>query len=158
MPTDDEKRLLEYWHQGQIPVLMRKGPGHPLRVRLPGMQYKLLVRLQMTNWLRADRQRIPKWNHRFRCLDVPNSWLNSLVRQILRRFGKMYLIQPFREQEKCAPACFNAEGHECQCSCMGANHGQRGSDAGWFIISDTFATRWGDQYLACRLMVLADLE
>jgi hypothetical protein len=35
---------------------------------------------------------------------------------------------------------------------MGANHGA-GNDGSWFEVSDAFAFRWGDQYLACRLML-----
>jgi hypothetical protein len=65
------------------------------------------------------------------------------------------LIQPYREQEKCAPSCFNARGHDCQCQCMGANHGRGGPNAGWFVVSDTFATKWGEEHLACRLMELS---
>ncbi|MEP1497973.1 MAG: hypothetical protein ABJK50_20985, partial [Pseudophaeobacter sp.] len=61
------------------------------------------------------------------------------------------IIQPYREQEICARACQEALGHECQCSCMGANHGA-GNDGSWFEVSDTFSTRWGDRELACRLL------
>jgi hypothetical protein len=51
-------------------------------------------------------------------------------------------------------ACLGAEKHECQCSCMGANHGA-GNDGSWFEITDYFATRWGERSLACRLLVAA---
>jgi hypothetical protein len=34
---------------------------------------------------------------------------------------------------------------------LGRYHGA-GNDGSWFEISDTFATRWGDQDVACRLM------
>jgi hypothetical protein len=61
--------------------------------------------------------------------------------------AKLYIIQPYREQEKCSPSCQDAEGHECQCSCMGRYHGIG-------RVSDTFATRWGDQELACRLLTV----
>jgi len=37
----------------------------------------------------------------------------------LAKYSKVYVIQPYREQEKCSPTCQNAIGHECQCSCMG---------------------------------------
>ncbi|WP_354134437.1 hypothetical protein [Bradyrhizobium sp. S3.9.1] len=65
--------------------------------------------------------------------------------------SKVYIIQPYREQEICARACQEAQGHECQCSCMGANHGV-GNDGSWFEVSDTFSTRWGERELACRLL------
>ena len=63
----------------------------------------------------------------------------------------VYIIQPYREQEICARACQEAQGHECQCSCMGANHGI-GNDGSWFEVSDKFSTRWGERELACRLL------
>jgi len=69
----------------------------------------------------------------------------------LADYGKAYVVQPYREHEKCSPACQNARGHECQCSCMGLYQGQ-GNDGSWFDVSDTFATRWGEQVRACRLM------
>ena len=73
------------------------------------------------------------------------------IERSLAEYGKVYVIQPYREQEKCSPACQNATGHECQCSCMGLYHGA-GNDGSWFEVSDTFAARWGEQELACRLM------
>jgi hypothetical protein len=35
-------------------------------------------------------------------------WLNDLVERSLKRYKKAYIIQPFREQAKCAPACMYA--------------------------------------------------
>jgi hypothetical protein len=34
---------------------------------------------------------------------------------------------------------------------MGRHHGA-GNDGTWFEVSDTFATRWGEKELACRLL------
>lgn len=82
---------------------------------------------------------------------LPLSWLNRFVDGTLDRYGRVYVVQPFREMEKCAPACRNAVGHDCQCSCMGANHGA-GDGNGWFDVSDTFSFRWGPQEAAIRLM------
>jgi hypothetical protein len=82
---------------------------------------------------------------------LPKSWFNDLVDRALRLYGKVYIIQPYREQEICARACQEAQGHECQCSCMGANHGI-GNDGSWFEVSDTFSSRWGERELACRLL------
>jgi hypothetical protein len=149
----DELRAI--WHQNGLPVILRKGLGHSLKIKLPGRPEDIMWRMAATRWLRSGRHNIPRWDARYRCWDVPQAWLNSLVEQFLHRFGKFYLIQPYREQEKCAPACFNATGHDCQCSCMGANHGMGGPGAGWFTVSDTFATRWGEEQLACRLMELS---
>ncbi len=80
------------------------------------------------------------------------AWFSDLVERCLDRYGKVYIIQPFREQEKCAPACMNATGHDCQCSCMGANHGAGLAGGRWKVIDEAFATRWGDELIACRLL------
>jgi hypothetical protein len=149
---NDRDQLKAIWRQAALPVILRQGKGHPLKVKLPGDPKNIRWRLSMEHWLRGGRRNQPKWDFRYRCWDVPQAWLNELVQRLLRAYKKLYLIQPYREQEKCAPACFNAEGHDCQCQCMGANHGQGGPDAGWFVVSDTFATKWGDEHLACRLM------
>ena len=151
---DELDQIRAVWRAAKIPVILRKGAGHPLQLKLPGDPSNVVWRISMGQWLQNGRRNRPKWNARYKCWDLPQAWLNSLVKQILGSFKKLYLIQPYREQEKCAPACFNATGHDCQCSCMGANHGQGGPDAGWFVVSDTFATRWGDEHLACRLMEL----
>ena len=44
-----------------------------------------------------------------------------------------------------------AKGLECQCSCLGKNHGS-GSSKPWFIISETVALKWGDKDYSCRLV------
>ncbi|WP_336079500.1 hypothetical protein [Thalassospira sp. CH_XMU1448-2] len=143
---NDEVRLKSIWNQGAIPVILRRGgKGQRLRLRLP---FSVSNRL----WLQDGKSTSPNWIADGKYWEVPKAWFNDLVNRALADYGKIYVIQPYREQEKCAPACWNAQGHECQCSCMGANHGA-GNYGGWFVVSDTFATRWGDQQLACRLML-----
>lgn len=134
------------WNQRKIPIVLRRAKvGQRLRVRLPTSRGD-------SDWLRNGRRIIPTWVGGLRCWEIPKAWFNDFVERALAKYGKVYIIQPYREQEICSPACMNAAGHECQCSCMGANHGV-GNDGSWFEISETFATRWGDEYLACRLMV-----
>ncbi len=138
-------RLGQIWAQPEIPVVLRRtGRGELLRVRLP-------YAVDNREWLRNEQTRKPHWNAAEACWDIPKAWFNDFVDRSLKRFGSVYVVQPFRVQEKCSPACQNARGHECQCSCMGANHGQ-GDDGTWFEVSDTFSTRWQERELACRLM------
>ena len=141
----DGTELTRIWNQQKIPVILRRtGKGQLLRARLPFTDNKRA-------WLQVGRRISPAWISGKRCWEIPKAWFNDFVERALRTFGQVYVIQPYREQEKCSPACLNAVGHECQCSCMGRNHGA-GNDGSWFEISETFATRWGDQMLACRLM------
>lgn len=145
MLTNEEK-IKAIWRQNTIPVIFRKGKGHPLMLRLP---YKEGNRA----WLKNNRRNEPTWNKEKKCWDIPKSWFNDTVERCLRRFSKLYIIQPYREQEKCAPACWNAKGHECNCSCMGANHGAE-AEGNFFVVNDTFAVKWGDSQLASRLLTL----
>lgn len=69
----------------------------------------------------------------------------------LDNFGSVYIIQPYREQEKCAPASWAAQSEECQCSVMGVNHGASSAGGDWKVISDAFANRRGKRHLACKL-------
>ena len=124
------------WNQDKIPVVLRRaGKGQKLRTRLP-------FATDNRAWLQNDRRTNPVWVAKGRYWELPKAWFNDFVERALNRYGEVYLFQPYREQEKCAPACQNAVGHECQCSCMGANH----------EVSETFSFRWGEQELACRLL------
>lgn len=137
--------LKRVWEQKATPVVLRRdGKGEKLRVRLPYSD-------DNRNWVQNGRRISPVWSVRHECWELPKAWFNDLVTRALHRFGRIYVIQPYREQEKCSPKCLEATGHECQCSCMGANHGA-GNDGSWFEVTDTFATRWGERELACRLM------
>lgn len=140
----DELQLEYVLRQKTIPVAIRFGTGHKLVVKLPYAAGNMV-------WLQNGRRARPHWLADNQRWEIPNSWFNDFVNRSLGRYGKVYIIQPHREQEKCAPACMTAEGHECECSCLGANHGT-GFPRGWFIASDAFACRWGPRRLACRLL------
>lgn len=145
MDSDKLIRLRRIWNQKTIPVVQRKNErGEKLRVRLP---YDAKNR----RWLRNHRRAQPHWNARGQYWELPKAWFNDLVERALNTYGAIYVIQPYKKQEKCAPACRNARGHVCQCSCMGANHGQ-GDNGSWFDISDTFSVRSIGNHVACRLM------
>lgn len=143
--TSDRERIKQIWRQQHIPVIYRSGGGRPLLLRLP---YKD----DNYEWLRNEKRRKPKWISDKKYWEIPMAWFNDTVNRSLHRWGALYIIQPYRQQERCAPACWNAMGHECQCSCMGEHHGSQSSAAGWFVISDTFATRLDSEELACRLL------
>ena len=147
----NQKALRRIWMQRAIPVVWRrKKKGQLLRIKLP---YSVGNR----SWLRNDRRIAPVWIRERQFWEVPKAWFDDFVNRALDRYGRLYVFQPYREQEKCSPSCQNAAGHECECSCMGANHGA-GNDGSWFEVSDTFSTRFGDEQIACRLMVAKNLR
>lgn len=145
MEPSEVVRLRSVWQQQSVPVVYRRGPGNPILVRLP-------YAIDNRPWLAALGRREPKWDRETRRWEVPQRWFTPLVRKCLARYGKVHVIQPFFEQQKCAPACWDAHGEECECSCMGVNHGSGHPEGNWKIVSDAFATRWHGRYLSCRLI------
>lgn len=109
----DAEQLTSIWNQRDIPVILRRtGKGELLRLRLPYAETN-------RSWLQNERRTSPAWIAGKRCWEIPKAWFNDFVERALATFGALYVIQPYREQEECSPACLNAVGHECQCSCMG---------------------------------------
>src|SRR5690606_32644485 len=100
-----DKLTVNYvWNQQTIPVILRRtGAGQMLRARLP---------FAATNraWLQNDRRQSPAWISGKRYWELPKAWFNDFVERALADFGQAYVVQPYREQEKCSPACQNARG------------------------------------------------
>jgi hypothetical protein len=138
-----DPKLREIWLQKKIPVAYRQAKS--LLVRLP-------YAADNRRWLKDDRRREPRWNTQYKCWETPRTWFESVVQRMLKRFGPAYVIQAFRAQQKCAPACWNAKGFECECSCMGANHGSGDPWGRWYVISETLAVNWGERQYSCRLI------
>lgn len=140
----DVREAAEIWRQTAIPVVYRPGDG-PLLVKLPRA-------MDNSDWLRNGKPRNPVWQSKFSSWELPKGRFDEVIRRALLRYRRVYVIQPFREQEKCAPACKKAQGFKCTCSCMGEHHGSKGDGAGWFVVSETCEIRRGDRVLACRLI------
>lgn len=152
--NNKDPELRTVWEQKKRPVIFHQGKSKPLLVRIPFAKNN-------REWLRADRLRKPEWNAQYKCWEVPKAWYEQLARQMLKRYSNVYLIQVYRKQQKCAPACWNATGLHCECSCMGANHGQGPPDeisdhGAWYEVSETFAFSWGPRQYACRLITSND--
>ncbi|SDN96957.1 hypothetical protein SAMN04487951_110114 [Vreelandella arcis] len=140
-----DPRLRELWKQKNIPVVFRRSSPDPLLLRLP-------YATDNFEWIRGDRRHKPKWNSQFSAWEVPVAWFDEITAKVLRRFGKAYVIQLYKKHQKCAPACWNAKGLHCECSCMGARHGTGHPQGRWHEVSDTFAFSWGPKQYACRLL------
>ena len=146
----DDPKLMEIWNQKSIPILFQREQGYPLLVHLPNSGY-------YQNWLRGRKQRgkkrrNPVWNNQFKCWEVPVAWFEELVKRLLNKYGKVYVIQVYRERNICAPACWNARGSSCVCSCMGVNHGKDYPGGKWYVVSEALAIQWGERKYACRLI------
>lgn len=133
------------WNQGRVPVVLRGARTRPLVVRLP---YSSDNRV----WLGNERRNKPEWLPKHKAWSIPKAWFEDTVRRALARYGSVYVIQPFNKTEKCAPACWNALGPRCECSCMGANHGSGQPDGRWHIVARTFAVKVKSKEFSCRLL------
>lgn len=144
-----DKRLSIVWKQREAPVVLRRTEkGERLRLRMPG---ELIADFDDRRWLKNGRRSIPHWKRQGSFWEIPKAWFNDFVERALNRFGQVYIIQPYREREVCARACMEAQGHECNCSCMGANHGM-GVHGAWFEVNEAFAVKSSQPMLACRLL------
>lgn len=142
---DSDPALQRVWSQKSIPIVVRAGIVCPLLVRLP---YAPSNR----DWLQEGHRNRPLWVPIYKSWSVPKTWFEEIVRRVLEAFRSVYVIQPVRSTEKCAPACWNALGAHCECSCLGANHGS-GQPAGkWHVVSEALAVKIQGREYSCRLL------
>ena len=139
------ERLSRLWWDGKDPVLLRRPRPKPLMLRLP-------FSYGNGTWVRHDHRSKPKWNKPWECWDTPVAWLDDLVTRSLKKYGRIYIVQPVSKLQKCAPACWNAQGYECECSCMGINHGNGEPHGNWKEISESLAVTVGKREFSCRLV------
>lgn len=150
IPERSPSYVKKVWRQGDIPVVhFDKAQG--LRVKLP-------YRKDNRFWLSLSGRKRPKWNPQYKCWEIPKAWFQDVVNRCLHRFGNVYVVQARRSQEKCAPACWNAAGHLCECSCAGVNHGMGRPGGRWFVVSDACAVSWGNKELSCKLLTKKEEE
>jgi hypothetical protein len=139
-------RFQRIWSQTRVPVILHQGTGEPLLVRVPYAQ-------DNRSWIRGECRNQPTWDAARKRWETPRAWFNRLIDQALERYGQVYVVQLYKELQKCAPACWNAQGHDCECSCMGTNHGSGHPGGRWHEVSETFAFQWGPTQYACRHLV-----
>ena len=144
--ANKDPNLARIWRQTDIPVVYRQASPGPILVRLPYSPDNYA-------WLRGDNRHKPKWDAQHKNWETPVTWFDGLIHRSLQRYRKVYVIQVYRDQQKCAPACWDATGFHCECSCMGANHGTGHPGGNWYEVSETFACHWGPRQYACRLIV-----
>ncbi len=138
------------WNQRVIPVILRRkrsNEGNPkLRIRLPecGSHYHLL-KANPNNHNPVHIKNGDYW-------ELPYSRLNSLVRILGDHYGKVILMQPVKHKQVCAKSCMDAGGFECECSCLGANHGSHNMDSSWYEVDDTYAVRYGEEEVSLKII------
>jgi hypothetical protein len=98
-----EAKLKSVWNQREIPVILRRtGKGQDIRLRLPTINLSR-DNIPHREWIRNGRRSAVAWSIKYRCWEAPKAWFNDIVERCLEEYSKLYIIQPYREQEKCAP-------------------------------------------------------
>jgi hypothetical protein len=155
MEGDDFKMgILEIWGNLKIPVVFKKNSKDDVLVRI---EYKHQTKFEFAilNDGRTHitgNQKFPTWDNQYRCWRTAKTKSQHTVEILLKKFGEVYYIHGYKNQVKCAPACWNAKGTDCQCSCMGANHGQGVPGGNWFVVNDTLAVQYEEREYSCRLL------
>ena len=144
MEVDVSGRLNSIWAQQTTPVFFVTKKGR-LLIRLP-------EDTQNYEWLKHGRRTSPTRNVDYQSWEAPKGWLDELVPRTLARHGRLYLVQLRSKRARCVPACWNATGYICVCSCGGANHGLGHPLAHRRTVSDVFATDWRGEHVACRMI------
>ena len=147
----DDERMRRVWYQTSVPVILNRGKARP-RLKLPWRPPPWRHRTFIIGAHRPARRRDPEWHADKRYWEIPHAWYSDLVARCVEAWGSCWIIQPYQAHETCAPACWNGVGEDCQCSCMGTNHGSGQPGGGWTIVGEAFAVRWGERTLACRLV------
>ena len=138
-----QKPFSKIWFESPVPALFRPPKGQVLVRVDKHPTNRCLIKLGR-NW--------PRWVEQRHCYQVPAAWFSKLAKVIVNEFGAVWIIQPFREKQICAPACRDAEGLVCECSCMGEFHGVNHAGNGWFEVSESFMVRYSSAQWACRLL------
>jgi hypothetical protein len=146
-----EADAIRIWRNKKTPVVFVPEESGDIVVRIP---YAGLDRDDRT-WLLGSGRKI-NWAAKWRAWQLPRGRFNEIVSLIVREYGRLYLIQAYRPLQKCAPACWDARGPLCVCSCLGANHGS-GQELE-HVVSEIYAFERGERKLACRLLEKKGME
>ena len=112
----------EVWRNQTIPVIYRPDTTGPLKLRLP---YREGGNRQFLKSIK-ERRTEPVWDSKDQFWSVPKNWFTGLVESVVLAFGSAWVIQPHHAEERCSASCRNARRLECECSCLGENHGAGG--------------------------------
>ncbi|MFT4793892.1 MAG: hypothetical protein ACJAVR_003262 [Paracoccaceae bacterium] len=141
--ADLPQKIIGPWNNKTTPIVIRSASkGVQLALRTPYADDNKF-------WVNRLASSRAVWDGNLKAWILPMRWLNNVINRSLERCGSIYVVQPYNDSETCAPACRNATGHVCECSCMGEFHGTQDGES-WFDVSETFAIRWKGPELAIR--------
>ena len=138
-----EMTIPQVWDQKRLPVIYRPDEKGNLMLRLP-------YREGNRAFLQGEKRFKPTWDVEKKYWSVPKSWFTELVESVVTVFGSAYVIQPHHANERCNASCQNARRLECECPCLGKNHGRGGRIDCDVRISDATVVPWRDHHLTVQ--------
>lgn len=144
MKLESLQELRVFLVESKIPVLLNPKTKGKIMLRFPNEE-------KHQAFVEAGQKSEPEWKPYGAWL-VARSALRSHAQRCIGEWGSCWIVQSYREKEVCAPACQNALGLECHCSCMGLYHGHEAeaSSGKWHVVNEAFCVRWGDVVYAVR--------
>lgn len=116
----------------RIPTVHRPAGTGRLSVRMPfapGNRAWIHDRL-------GDRMR-PDWNRTAKQWEISRQHLRAVVEALVERFGVVEVVIDTRATNRCDTRCRDAEGDDCDCQCLGENHGGAAYWREWMQVGDT---------------------
>jgi hypothetical protein len=79
----------------------------------------------------------PDWNGAEKCWEISRQHMRATVEALADRFGVVEVAIDFRTNSRCDIRCRDAEGDDCDCQCMGENHGGAAYWRNWTQVGET---------------------
>ena len=79
----------------------------------------------------------PDWNKQARRWEIARPHFRSVVEALAERFGAVDVTIDSRSATKCDSRCRGAEGDDCECQCLGQNHGGAQYQRAWQEVGET---------------------
>jgi hypothetical protein len=132
--------------RGWLPHIYRPLKPDRLRMTLP-------YRPRNRAWIHtALGERIqPYWDKDQRNWAIARGHFTVLVDELLDEFGVVYASVEFSTTQKCDTRCREAQGDDCECSCLGEYHGGGLWGGGWVQVGETTLIRSETQIRHMRL-------
>jgi hypothetical protein len=90
----------------------------------------------------------PEWNRTARRWEIARQHMRTVVEALAERFGIVEVTIDFRTTSRCDSRCRDAEGDECDCQCVGENHGGAAYWRNWVEVGETTLVAAGG--ISCR--------
>ena len=94
----------------------------------------------------------PEYNRQTREWEVARDHLLSLVEALAERFGEVDVLLEYSTTQKCDRRCREAQGDDCECSCLGEHHAGGMYMHGWIEVGETTLIKPGRQLRHMRVV------